>query len=213
METYILKTKDYGDIIEQTYYKYKPIVFKGHKSSKEAVRLASRSRAISRIKEIFYCNHFDYFFTITLNNPLLRVSSSEAIDYLNKTMKNYSKYCSYHGFDFKYIYVFELTKKGAIHLHGFGSNFCDLYLNKYNHLSSLYLDKVGFQNYTEAEKVNPNYLLKYIMKSPIQTKSLYRASRGFKKATVTKFHDYFDKLIDFPFTAKNKYCYMATYVK
>lgn len=213
MESWVLKTKDFGDIIEQTYYKSKSIVRKGNKSSKEASRLASRSRSISRIKEIVYCNDFDYFFTLTLKDVSLRLAPNLAIDYFNKEIKNYSKFCNYHGYDFKYVYVFELTKKGSVHVHGFGKNFCDLYINQYGHLSSLKLDKIGFQNFAEASKVNVNYLIKYIMKSPLELKSIYHASRGFKKAEVTKFHDCFNKLLDFPFTAKNKYCYMATYVK
>lgn len=213
METYILKTKDFGDIIEQTYYLKKDKIFTGKKSSQLEISSSTRSRAISRIKEICYCNDFDYFFTITLKNPNLRLDNVYSIKYINDKFRNYYKLAKYRNIKFIYVYVFELTKKGAIHCHGFGKGFFDLYTNEYNHLSSKYFDDLGFQNYTDSKKVNVNYLIKYIMKQPVTSSSLYHASRGLNKADVTIFHDYFNKFLDFPFTYKNKFCKMITYKK
>lgn len=87
----------------------------------------------------------------------------------------------------------------------------DLYINRYNHLSSLYFDNIGFQNIVSSDKVNPNYLIKYILKSPTYLKQLYHASRGLKSAVVTKYHDRFKNFIDLPFTYKNQYCKIITY--
>lgn len=96
---------------------------------------------------------------------------------------------------------------------GFFDGFFDLYQNKYGHLSSLYFDNIGFQNFLDADKVNPNYLIKYINKNPTYIKHLYHISRGLKKAIVFNYHDYFDKFLDIPFTFKNKFVKMTTYYK
>lgn len=212
METdnlYILKTKDFGKVIEQSYYKYKTIT-KEKESSKEEKERSKRSRACSRIKEIVYCNNFDYFFTLTIKSDF-RVDIEYSIRYLIDKINYYSKRGKTKGVEVKYIYVFELTKNKGVHLHGFISGLYDLYLNKYNHLSSLYFDNVGFQNIVSADKVNPNYLIKYIMKSPTYLKQLYHASRGLNKPIITLYHDRFNRFLDFPFTFKNKFCKMITY--
>lgn len=117
METYILKTKDFGSIIEQTYYKRKEKVFTGNKSTKENIESSTRSRAISRIKEICYCNNFDYFFTFTLKDKFFRDNTYLAINLFNKKISYYSKLAKLKGSSFKYIYVYEYTKKGAVHVH------------------------------------------------------------------------------------------------
>lgn len=213
MKTYILKIKDFGEVIEQSYYLKKDKVFTGNKSSLEEIQSSTRSRAISRIKEICYCNNFEYFFTFTLKDSYLRLNDKQAIDYINNKFRTYYKLAKIKDIKFKYVYVFEYTKKGAIHCHGFGSGFYDLYINHYKHLSSKYFDNLGFQNFSAANKVNVNYLIKYIMKQPVSSSSLYHASRGLNKASISYYHDYFDKFIDFPFTFKNKYCKMITYKK
>lgn len=112
METFILKTKDYGSVIEQTYYKKQENkISSGNSSTLEEKLRSSRSRAISRIKEICYCNNFDYFFTITLKDIVLRNEPQNAINFLNKSIINYYRRGLYKGEVFKYIYVFEYTKK------------------------------------------------------------------------------------------------------
>lgn len=211
METYILKTKEFNYCIEQTYYKKRKIE-KMKESSPEDKLFSSRSRAVSRIKEIVRCNDFDYFFTLTIKDGL-RYDIDKAINYLNNSIKIYKRKCDYRNVPFKYVYIFELTKNKGVHLHGFFSGFIDLYVNEYNHLSSLYFDNIGFQNFMDSKKVNENYLIKYITKSPTYLKQLYHASRGLNKPYVYLYHDYFDKFLDFPFTIKNKYCKMITYQK
>lgn len=211
METYILKTKIFNDCIEQTYYKKRKIE-KMKESTEEEKQLASRSRAVSRIKEIVRCNDFDFFFTLTIKDSS-RYNIENSINYINSAILKYSKKCKKRNIDFKYVYIFELTKNKGVHLHGYFTGFYDLYINKYKHISSLYFDNIGFQNFKDARKINENYLIKYIMKSPTYLKQLYHASRGLNKATVNLYHDYFDNFLDFPFTKKTKFCKMITYSK
>lgn len=208
-DIYFLKIKDYGSVIEQSYYKHHTIS-KINSSSEEEKARSSRSRAISKIKEICYCNSFDYFFTLTIKD-ISRYDIESSINSITKSINYYKKLAKLRNLDFKFIYIFELTKKGGVHLHGFFSGFYDLYLNEYNHLSSLYFDNIGFQNFIKASDVNVNYLIKYILKSPTYVKQIYHCSRGLEKPTITIYHDYFDNFLDFPFTFKSKYCKMITY--
>lgn len=105
METYILKTKYLGSVIEQSYYKHKENILKSGHSSQEEKQRSSRSRAISRIKEIVYCNDFSYFFTLTIKDSF-RYDIEHSINYLTSIMNYYKKLHS----NFKFVYVYELTK-------------------------------------------------------------------------------------------------------
>lgn len=212
METYILKTKEMNNIIEQSYYKYKKPTKKSGTSTEEEKQKASRSRATSRIKEIVNCNDFEYFFTLTIASDL-KFEHEKAMQFLVKSINYYKKLAYIKGYDFKFVYIFELTKNNGIHLHGFFSGFFDLYINKYNHLSSLYFDNIGFQNFIKASEVNKFYLIKYIRKSPIYLKHIYHTSRNLNKPKITIFHDRYKLYLNIPFTFQNKYAKMITYEK
>lgn len=211
METYILKLKDYGNVLETTYYKHKEKIIRFGHSSEEENKRCARSRAVSVIKEVVYANEFDYFFTLTIKDDS-RFDIEKSINRIVDSINYYKKLAKNKGFDFRFIYVFELTEKGGVHLHGFFSGFFDLYINKYNHISSLYFDNIGFQNFLKASLVNSNYLIKYVLKSPTYIKTLYHRSRGLKKPKITLYHDYFDKFIDFDFNFKNIYAKKQTYL-
>lgn len=211
----ILKIKQYNDSIQYTYMdlnknpKYRLPKEKKNKSTKDEVNRCSISRSISTIKELCLCNNFDYFVTITLKNKK-RCNVSWATLYLNRKVKEYAK----SRINFKYLYVFEKQEKGGIHIHGFFSGFDDLYLNQYNHLSSKFFDRVGFQNFTNVDVVNPFYLIKYISKKPIQElKHRYFRSKNLKKADVSYLHCNFDEFQNFGFTFKNEFGKMITIAK
>lgn len=107
---------------------------------------------------------------------------------------------------FKYIYVFELTRNKGIHVHGFFSGFYDLYINDYGHLSSHFFDKLGFQSFIPRNEVNENYLLKYITKEPIKEfKCRYFRSRNLNLPIVSRFPDALESFTLLPFTFKGKY--------
>ena len=116
-----------------------------------------------------------------------------------------------HGVDFKYLYVFELTKGGGVHLHGFFSGFFDLYVNEYGYLSSLFFDKLGFQSFIPASDVNEFYLLKYITKteSRISSRRFYR-SRNLNKPIITTFKDNFNDFMTLNWSNRNEYCNIVT---
>lgn len=208
----VLKIKRYADSIQYTYTdlqknrKFSSFRKNTNKSTKDEVERCSISRSISIIKELCFCNNFDYFVTLTLKNKK-RCNVYWATSYLNRKIKEYGKSRG----NFKYLYVFEKQEKGGIHIHGFFSGFDDLYKNKYGHLSSRFFDKVGFQNFTDVDKVNPFYLIKYISKKPIrELKHRYFRSKNLKKAEVSYLHCNFDEFANFGFTFKSQWGKMIT---
>jgi len=210
---YTLKYKFYDDCIQLTYYKKRSssrsVSSSSSSSSSEKSKL---SRACSRIKDIILTNDFDYFVTLT-SKTALHDPKEISINKFNTYVSNYRKLCKFYGIDFKYVYVFEKTKKGGIHLHGFFKGFYDLYENQFGYLSSRYFDKLGFQCIEKAKDVNPYYLIKYITKEPCYIKQVYHCSRGLKRPNVEYYHDHFKKFLDLPFNFNNGFCKMITFKK
>lgn len=215
-DRYLLKIKDFGSCLQYTYSK---VIDKNNNKKKKNNSLSSVnkaeslrcsiSRSISNIKELCFCNNFEYFFTLTVKDNK-RNDILFSCNLINGSVKEYARTRKH----FKYLYVFEKQKAGGIHIHGFFSGFDDLYYNKYGHLSSLFFDKIGFQNFIVVDKVNPFYLIKYISKEPIkELKHRYFRSRNLKKADTSYLHCNFDEFSNFGFTFKNKYCKMITVSK
>lgn len=108
----ILKLKHYNNSIQYTYMdinynsSFSNHSQRKHHSTKAEISRCSISRSISNIKELCFCNTFDFFFTLTLktkkrNNVLY---STKLINY---HIKQYAKIRK----DFKYLYVFEKQSK------------------------------------------------------------------------------------------------------
>lgn len=108
----ILKLKHYNNSIQYTYMdinynsSFSNRSKRKHHSTKDEISRCSISRSISNIKELCFCNTFDFFFTLTLktnkrNNVLY---STKLINY---HIKQYAKTRK----DFKYLYVFEKQSK------------------------------------------------------------------------------------------------------
>lgn len=220
-DRYKLKLKHFTDSIQYTLFKSSScsshrnnLSSSGNSSSSDEVKRCSYSRSCSLIKELSLCNDFDFFFTLTLKDFSFRNDIKESISFINKHIKHYGRLARSRGLTFKFIYVFERQKKGGIHLHGYFSGFYDLYRNSNGFLSSLYFDRVGFQNFTVAHEVNPFYLIKYILKDPIkESNHLFYRSKGLKKADVSYLHDDTSFFLNFPFTFENQFCKMITIKK
>lgn len=213
MVTKILKTKCMGDVIQISYFNLpdnKIYHESSEHSNKQLSQLSARSRAVSNIKEIVQCNDFDYFVTITIKYDF-RTDLEKSKEFIQKKIKYYQKLAKRKGYDFKFVYVFELTENKGLHLHGFFKGMYDLYTNEYGHLSSFFFDSIGFQCYQDRQCVNINYLIKYIIKSPISFKSNYYCSRGLEKAENSYYKDYLYEFKDLGFTFQNQYCKMITY--
>lgn len=212
----VLKLKHFNDCIQMSYYT------KYDKTTKASSNLCSNSlesercsisRSISTIKELCLCNEFDYFFTLTFKSKK-RYNICWACKKIIKSFKYYSDKAKTLNFVFKYLFVFELTKNGGVHVHGFGAGFYDLYINKYGHISSRYFDRLGFQNFTEVSKINPFYLIKYLSKKPIkEIKHRYFRSRNLKKAEISYIHANFNEFKDLCFTFRNEFAKMITVSK
>lgn len=210
----VIKIKDFNDCFQITStYKHTARRLKTIKNDKEESKRCASSRACSKIKDLRLANYFDYFVTLTIASDI-KFKWLDAINLFNNAIKNYKRNAENRGLEFKYLYVFELTEKEGIHLHGFFSGFYDLYVNDFNHLSSKYFDKIGFQCFNDANVVNPFYFIKYILKEDkIENKHKYYFSNNLKMPLVDTLHDNLNEFSNFVWTFENNYCKMITIAK
>lgn len=212
---YILKVKTYKDCFQ---YSYSPLNYnskffkkrdKRFKSSSDEVLRCSLSRSINTIKDLVLSNNFDYFFTITL-----KTNKRYDILYSSKVILQRFKSLSQTLTNFKYIFVFEKTKKGGLHAHGFVSGLDRIYINNNGYLSCKYFDILGFNSIEPIDKVNPFYIIKYVTKEPVkELKHRYFRSNNLNKPTVEYFHCDTDEFRNFGFNFQNQYCKMITIAK
>lgn len=87
---------------------------KGEASDPERSKESSRNRARSCVRDIAFCNRFDYFFTWTLDSKLIDRYDPEIV---GKKVRTFLMNASNRK-GFLYVVVPELHKDGAIHLHG-----------------------------------------------------------------------------------------------
>lgn len=152
---------------------------------KEKERI-SLSRTKRRIKEICLCNNFEYFVTMTVSSKIKeydRLDLENCVDNCKKFMHKLKR----KNIDFKFIFVIEEHKNGGYHFHGMmkGLPQDDIYLNKYNYLSSHILDDLGFNSFSKIDDYNKccNYITKYITKNCLRTENnqVYFCSRGLNR--------------------------------
>lgn len=153
------------------------------KFDKDEVERVSLSRTKRNIREICFCNDFQFFCTFTLNSKSCdRFSLEQAQDTLKKHLKAYKR----KNKDFKYIFITEKHKNGAFHFHGLVSGISDFYVNDNGFLSSKHWDKLGFNSFSKIKDYNKccNYITKYITKDACRNEhnQIYICSRGLKKA-------------------------------
>lgn len=87
---------------------------KGEGKNPERAVEVSRARAKRAVKDIALCNHFDYFFTWTLDKKLI---DRYDVDEVKRKLVTYLKNAS-HRKGFAYVLLPERHKDGAIHFHG-----------------------------------------------------------------------------------------------
>lgn len=87
---------------------------KGNAKDPERSMESSRARARAALRDLALCNHFEYFFTWTLDPALIdRYDVAAVKDKVLNFLKNKSR-----RNQFSYICVAERHKDGAIHFHG-----------------------------------------------------------------------------------------------
>lgn len=209
----ILKIKSYLHCRQYSLsYKFNNKKEKSKKNNKEESLRCSASRACSLLKDYILSNEFEYFVTYTIASDL-KFDIDNACLMFNKTFQNYSLNAKRKGYNFKYCYVFELTKNKGVHVHGFFSGFYDLYENQYGHLSSKYFDKIGYQCFDDAEKINEFYLFKYIIKSEKLGSRHFYSSKNLNKPIIDIFHDNLEQFNNFFFSFSNNYTKIVTIAK
>lgn len=151
---------------------------------------SSISRARSRVRELAYCNSWDYFATFTLAEEKQdRFDLRQFVKDFGNWIGNYNKKykCS-----LKYIIIPERHKSGAWHAHGLLSGLApdSLIINEHGYLDlPYYRARFGFISLSRIRdnKKTANYVTKYITKDSAATADtmqknahLFYASRGLK---------------------------------
>lgn len=152
------------------------------------------ARAKIKVKEYVLCNPWDYFATFTINpDKYDRYNLKAYYNDFSRFLLNYNRYCTPEE-KVKYIFVPEMHKNGAWHIHGFlkGIRQQDLYINEHSYLSwSTYEEKFGYISFGRIRDIerSSNYILKYITKGRSKNITelgghLYYASKGLQTATL-----------------------------
>lgn len=136
-------------------------------------------RAFARSKLLAFFNPDMLFFsTMTFADNITDV------DYALKQVKLFMKQNQRNtNKKLKYIYIFELQKRGAIHIHMISNENLDIRINKYGY-RELVAWRHGYTNVQTIDNVDGDfkpylYLFKYMKKSVRVGKSFIHTSRGF----------------------------------
>lgn len=151
-------------------------------------------RSRTTVQEYALCNPWTYFVTLTIDE--------KKYDRFN-LKRYYSDFAEFiHNFNrrrtkenkVKYIFVPELHKNGAWHMHGMIYGLCpdDLTINQNGYFTwKKYNDKFGFMSIDKIQDIDrlSSYILKYITKDVEKSVSelgahLYYASKGLVKAEL-----------------------------
>lgn len=171
-------------------------------NSEESKR-CSLSRTKRNIRELAFCNSFEYFCTFTVNSQMCdRYSLNDVQEKLKKVLHKIKR----NNKEFAYLIITEKHKDGAFHFHGLIKGINDLYVNDNNYLSNkIFDDELGFNSFSPIKDYTKccNYISKYITKDCIKNShnQIYISSRGLKKADKQEFN-----YIDFKPNFQNDYC-------
>lgn len=171
------------------------------------------SRAKSKVFEYAYCNHWDYFVTLTISPEKYdRYNFKAYIKDLGKFINNYS---TVHHSKIYYVLIPEQHKDGAWHMHGLISGILPKHLekNKYGYLDfPMYARKFGFcslspiKNHESVSK----YITKYVTKelfSRSYGERCYYCSKGLKKAELLYQFDHINPdFMEWDFEHEDGYC-------
>ena len=192
---------------------------------------SSVSRSKRNIRRLCLANDFEYFATWTISSQFAdRFSVQDVQDRMRKLLKAYQRINN----DFKYIYVIEKHKDGALHFHGMvkgvGQDFFKYKKDDFEKLPHYILDtiekgisiyhciffdnKLGYNTFTKIKNYTAccNYIVKYISKNPIRNENdqVYFCSRGLIKCIDEQFRTYinekyFDKSYKYTYKIMNDY--------
>lgn len=151
---------------------------------KQEVERISLSRSRRRIREICFCNPFEYFVTLTVDSKNCdRFSLTDCQDRLRKICKKIKR----GNKNFIYIFITERHKNGAFHFHGLvgGLSPSQIATNSNGYFEIPLFDDLGFNSLSKIKDYNKccNYILKYITKDCVRNEhnQIYICSRGLKK--------------------------------
>lgn len=149
------------------------------------------SRARTKVQEYAMCNDWNYFVTLTLDPAKYdRFDLSHWQHDLSEFLHNFNRRRNPEH-KVKYLFIPELHKDGAWHMHGLikGLSYSDLSVNENGHLDwTDYKKRFGFICFETPRNPDAcaNYILKYITKDleksvAIPGGHLYYISKGLKK--------------------------------
>jgi hypothetical protein len=127
------------------------------------------------VRDIALCNNFEYFVTLTFKK--------DRYDYFKKTqqLNDWCKNLRKNHKEFKYLFIPEKHKDGAIHIHGLLSNFPEQYLTPANtkrkNTYNINRWRFGYSTAVKIKQQEPdfskvaNYITKYITKELVHLKN------------------------------------------
>lgn len=124
------------------------------------------SRAKATVRELVMCNDWDYFVTLTLSKDKVNRKDKSVYDKITQWVRDMRKK---YGCPFKYVFVRELHKDGAIHFHGVVSGIDPLVsVNEHGYPDvEEYRNRFGFCCLKPISNNSPriaSYISKYISK-------------------------------------------------
>lgn len=188
---------------------------------------SSISRSKRNIRRICLSNDFKYFATWTINSEYAdRFSVQECQKKMQYILRKYQE----KNKNFKYIYVFEKHKNGALHCHGLVKGMPDLrefiesdfdklpyYIldtiekGRKIYYSEYFSNKLGYNTFTKIDNYAAvcNYIIKYITKDPVRNENdqVYFCSKGLIKCISEEYKTFFDEDKFFKNTYKTIYNY------
>lgn len=196
----VFTVKQYGDYkVKIAYCKsmresgWEDLRGKNKKCSVNSEKLSNNlSRAKSLVQEYALCNPWDYWCTFTISPEKFdRYNLRSYYSCFSKFLNNYNRRDD--DFKVKYLFVPELHKDGAWHMHGFIKGIApeDLYVNSHGYLTwKQYENKFGFISMDKIKDIDraSSYIQKYMTKDLDKNVSelnqhLYYCSKGLNRAT------------------------------
>jgi hypothetical protein len=177
---------------------------------------SSIARSKSAVQEYALCNDWDWFVTLTIDKEKYdRYNLKEYYKDLSRFLLNYNRYCKEEE-KVKYLFIPELHKDGAWHIHGLlkGIKEKDLITNENGYLSwKQYQEKFGFisiGSIKDKRRVS-SYIQKYINKDMGKDNKelnnhLYYCSKGLKKAELLYKGSDVVLLCDWDYESQDGYC-------
>lgn len=150
------------------------------------------SRAKRKVKEMALCNEWDFWCTFTISPEKYdRYDLEGFYKDFSSFIHSYNKRAA-EAFKVRYVFIPEMHKDGAWHIHGFirGIRPNDLYINEHDYLTwGEYEKRFGFISMSPIEDLERTalYSLKYMTKDSARNVSelgahLYYCSKGLKRA-------------------------------